>query len=261
MTNGERDHSNSSSETEQSETIPSTTEAVASSSANNVYANSNLEVAMSEFISQIVTPHAATIPHILHLKQLLRNSRSQSIDTMDFTTSTVTAPTDHSSTQPHSVTDFTSTITTPPTDHLSTRPHSVMDFATKDAVRDFNQLPRDLSQFVGQMKNGTEHFPKFEDLSDDYKNIKTKSAFSKRKAVYQYMINYEGGLEKCITDFAFATPTWLYNNKVRNPHAYIIIQLLFWPTWNTYILLLSLYSEFPDMIGHIACACTNKGLA
>ena len=62
MTNGERDHSNSSSETEQSETIPSTTEAVASSSANNVYANSNLEVAMSEFISQIVTPHAATIP-------------------------------------------------------------------------------------------------------------------------------------------------------------------------------------------------------
>ena len=67
MTNGERDHSNSSSETEQSETIPSTTEAVASSSANNVYANSNLEVAMSEFISQIVTPHAATIPQILHL--------------------------------------------------------------------------------------------------------------------------------------------------------------------------------------------------
>ena len=322
MTNRERDSSNLSSETEQSETIPSTTEAVASSSANNVYANSNLEVAMSEFISRIVTPHAATIPQILravgseaeriynvniskpkqssgpsvvtvvhqlhdddiaslreenqklrdenhrlsaenvHLKQLLQNSMSQSMDTMDFTTSTVTTPptdhsntqphsvmdftstvttpptdhsntqphsvmdftstvttppTEHSNTQPHSVRDFTSTVTTPPTDHSNTRPHSVVDFATKDAVKDFNRLPRDLSQFVGQMKNGTEHFPKFEDLSDDYKkNSKTKSAFSKRKAVYQYMLNYEGGLEKCLSDFAFVTPTWLYNNKVRN---------------------------------------------
>ena len=113
--------------------------------------------------------------------------------------------------------DFTSTVTTPPTDHSNTQPHSVVDFATKDAVKDFNRLPRDLSQFVGQMKNGTEHFPKFEDLSDDYKkNSKTKSAFSKRKAVYQYMLNYEGGLEKCLSDFAFVTPTWLYNNKVRN---------------------------------------------
>ena len=85
-----------------------------------------------------------------------------------------------------------------------------------DAIADFNRLPRDLSQFVAQMKVGTPQFPKFEDLPNEYKKgSKTKSAFSKRKAVYQYMLNYEGGLEKCLADFASATPTWLYSNKVK----------------------------------------------
>jgi hypothetical protein len=66
------------------------------------------------------------------------------------------------------------------------------------------------------MKNGTSDFPKFEELPDEYrKNPRTKSAYSKRKAIYLFIINYEGGAEKCLEEFSFCSPTWLYDNKIR----------------------------------------------
>ena len=60
----------------------------------------------------------------------------------------------------------------------------------------FNRLPQNLKDFYEQMESN-----EFSTLGDVYsKCVSTKSAYTKRKRVFQFT-NFPGGIDKCFAEF------------------------------------------------------------
>jgi uncharacterized coiled-coil DUF342 family protein len=69
-------------------------------------------------------------------------------------------------------------------------PESISDVSDA-TVKRFNSLPKSITEFFEQMKNGCEDFPKFTEISDDLRKCKrTKASYSKRKAIYAFINGY-----------------------------------------------------------------------
>ena len=58
------------------------------------------------------------------------------------------------------------------------------------------------------------------------KSGSTKSSYTKRKLVYEFIGDYPGGATKCFQDFDTKSPTWLYENKKIEMLGVIIIFML-----------------------------------
>ena len=80
---------------------------------------------------------------------------------------------------------------------------------TTEQIRQFNKLPSDLKVFYEQMQTGNFSGTQYS------KSGSTKSSYTKRKLVYQFIRDYPGGATKCFQDFDTKSPTWLYENKIR----------------------------------------------
>lgn len=60
-------------------------------------------------------------------------------------------------------------------------------------IKSFNSLPKDITAFYRQMKEGDEKQKKFSELPEAFKkNKRTKGAYSKRKAIYTFISQHEG---------------------------------------------------------------------
>ena len=87
-------------------------------------------------------------------------------------------------------------------------------------VKRFNSLPKTLTEFFEQMKNGCEDFPKFTEISDDLRKCKrTKASYCKGKAIYAFITSYCGGAEACLDKFKSFTPLQLYEQHIKKSRA------------------------------------------
>ena len=91
-------------------------------------------------------------------------------------------------------------------------------------IKTFNSLPKDITAFYQQMKEGDDKLPKFENLPQAFKkNKSTKGAYSKRKAIYMFIDQHEG-LEH-VHDFLDKhkelSPLQLYDRYIKKsrPHS------------------------------------------
>lgn len=80
---------------------------------------------------------------------------------------------------------------------------SPMDITT------FNKLPRDLHEFYQQMQTGNFSREAYSKCSS------TKSVCTKRRLVYKFIEDYDGGVDKIMMDYQGKTPNWIYNNVVK----------------------------------------------
>ena len=83
---------------------------------------------------------------------------------------------------------------------------------TSQQITRFNRLPRNLKDFYKQMESN-----EFSTLGDVYSRcVSTKSAYTKRKHVFQLIKNFPGGIDKRFAEFGMKSATWIYDHKIRN---------------------------------------------
>ena len=91
---------------------------------------------------------------------------------------------------------------------------SVLD-DTEQKAKHFNAIPKDLEDFYSQMKEGDDHVPKFTELECYRLNKKTKGAYSKRKAIFNFINLYSGGVQEFIRAHKHLSTLQIYEKSVK----------------------------------------------
>ena len=82
-----------------------------------------------------------------------------------------------------------------------------------EIAKHFNKIPSNLTQFYDQMKDGDNILQPFQQLPTSIrKNPKTKSVFSKRKRLFEFITSHSDGAQSCINQYNHLTSSQLYGN-------------------------------------------------
>ena len=83
--------------------------------------------------------------------------------------------------------------------------------------QDFNSLPKSLRTFYNQMCHGDDKLPPFAECGSFRAKPSTKSAYCKRKRIFDFIESYDDGSEKCLDTYKAVTTSKLYDTYVKKP--------------------------------------------
>lgn len=82
-------------------------------------------------------------------------------------------------------------------------------------LKHFNAIPKSLKEFYKQMKNGDDHLPPFTSLETYKTNKSTKGAYSKRKAIFNFMESCGEGVDGFIQKYKHLSPLQVYEQCIK----------------------------------------------
>ena len=87
-------------------------------------------------------------------------------------------------------------------------------------IKHFNAIPKTLATFYEQMENGDDCLLKFECLPEVFKkNKRTKAVYSKRKKIYTYIQNFDGGWEAFLRAHGKLSTLQVYEQVIKRSRA------------------------------------------